>query len=239
MGLTGSGYYPRKYSLPIYFVFKEIHPTFGACLLLAALIHAALLAYVRLTYPLPTMLPRPELSVFLAPRLEPETMAARERRFLEPHSIQPQINKIVRPTETVFQPDTKPPEYLPQTVEARAVTDEEKAMAQPVVGMDKPRVKVYEMMDRASQVAREEGRLLEKLHPPPGNKITGSHSTLAAAIGKAFEAGPPLGPPKVTSFADGMVEVVTAYGTRYCYIPPKDVAKGGLVDSESIPMTCP
>jgi hypothetical protein len=98
--------------------------------------------------------------------------------------------------------------------------------------------KLQSILESAKEIANEDGRQLGKKDVTLNNAKPSGQNALSAAIGSTFKRNV-TSEQKEVQHADGTIQVVTAYGTKCCLTPTKSFEKGGPVEAQGIPMTCP
>ena len=210
---------------------QDSHTALGICLLMAVLLHAALLTFVRMRTPSEATPHFTSLTVFLAPRTLP--------RIEPPPPVSPTTEVAPASARVVNQATaSQPASPAINTTEPIQVQQSEARNATPV-SAGKPTINLQDILESARHIAHEEGTRPEQPHLSSSNHAPGSQLALTAVIGKVFEDARPSRPTKAVQFADGMVQVTNPDGTVYCLMPRKEFERGGPVEAQGIPMTCP
>lgn len=217
------------------------------CLVLAAVMHLIFVLTIKITRVPQAPAANVELTVLLSKPSVNQFVASPEDRHQPEHSVSSAVEPVKQASPSLNHVDADARlSILGNHAQTEAFsasnqpndekTEQEHASIQ--TKTEKPTIKLQQLLDQANQMARDEGRQMEKASPSKGGD-GGVQAVLSAAIGKAFDSGRSHAQPKVTQYADGMVEVITAYGTKYCFAPSKDFAQTGPLAPQGIPMTCP
>lgn len=211
-------------------------------LIVAAIVHVILLNAVKLklnpqatlTLPILTvLLSKPTRNVEIKTQNEPATSIEHN-----PVMIKTPQKVFISPSKDVINSLVKTPDSIQSPVETGQLSSDkaniEKAKSNEVISNNR----LQNILDGAKEIAREDGRQLAAKEASLNDTKLSGQNALSAAIGGAFRHES-ASEQKITQHADGMIEVVTVYGTRHCLAPRKNFETGGPVEAEGIPMTCP
>lgn len=199
-------------------------------LLLAAVVHILLIAFL----PLPRVIPsasQPALEVRLVPATQPRESS---RSTLSNIAPEPEMTEAA-PKRNARQ--ISPKVHLPTSSEVpKNMTSPPVALKRPADSTPiPPQVSLGSLLNSAKSIARDEARRM------PPSKEEGTYiedravlPALAKALQKQKEK---VG---VMRFADGLIKVVTPSGAVYCLRPlPDIVAHGGPIEPTIVPSNCP
>lgn len=204
-------------------------------LLLAISIHAIALYFLKVpSTPVPQQ-PSSALEVYLSAPTSPHPQRVTE----EPAPISPH-EKAVLPKPEVSTPsftmgttvNVPHPEPITPTI---AEVANPSSPSPPRPAAKPPRLSIQSMLDAASRISKEDSQYQPQ--PKSDSPALADRPVLPKLAAVLADKGKPT--PGTTQYADGMVKVVTAYGTVYCTQATPNLAKTGPLDPENIPMTCP
>lgn len=222
-------------------VAKNSNQVLWKSIFVALLFHIALIFCIKITYAPHASFSAPQFNVIIAkPRVE------------TPKYLIPQKNEKI---ELLTKKNATPQENKPTLINATKYSHSQiEILTVPNLIADKqgthpisnyreePESNIQQILDQANKIAREDARQMEKggtQYPSRHIEEQNNQNKLTAAIGHAFKQENLSAKQKEVQYANGMVEVTTLYGTKYCASPPKDFQRGGPVEAMSMPMTCP
>lgn len=215
---------------------KNPDKIFAICLLLAASIHAILLSTINVTWPhkfASTI--NQTLTVLLMTReknvehLPAESIAINNKSSTTTKTNKTNIAHIETKSQKPKLKTSIENSSLPLEINQQTSTSKEDT---------KSTANLEQIMESAHEIARQEAHQLEKTEHLK-NSDTASKSIVSTAIGAAFNQPKLSGQQKIKSFSDGMLEITKSDGSKYCLFPSKDFQRGGPVEAQNIPMTCP
>lgn len=226
---------------PAFSHFAKDNGKLAPCLLLAIAVHVMALYFLKPPSPLSAIpQPAPTLEVYLSPppgrRAESITAETLPKAVPREANISP-ISSNSTPVPPTRSPSIEPqPEAIPASVPH--IGENQANLSTPSASTPSAKpvpLSVQALLDSASRISKEDEKYLphpKTDHPPLADRpILGKLATVLADKGKAA--------PGITQYAEGMIKVVTAYGTVYCTQNTPNLAKTGPLDPENIPMTCP
>jgi hypothetical protein len=217
---------------------KNPNIAFGVCLFLALLIHAVLLTTIKVIWPHQyTTSTNQTLTVLLVtPQKNKEHLPTENISVINKKATSIKAHKAnITPVKTKSKLTT---ESLDANIQSNTNALPLVANQQPVYQENtKPTVNLEQIRESAHEIIRQEAHQLEKNESyehkdSPQNK-------LSAVIGSAFKQPEISKQQKIKTYADGMVEVTNADGSKYCLNPTQNFQRGGPVEAQNIPMTCP
>lgn len=218
---------------------KNFNYSLWVSIVFAVLTHAVLLYFLKLTPQPITQTTTPVLTVMLSKSLatNAKDLPHKTTNETDHHSsLEKSSKKLMSFSDTSNAHQlANPPDNLQHQIETAIQSKsnngiqrsdtESKALVIP--SQQQPIINRQQILEIASQVARDEGRLIEKEASQSNSNQPNTDSIYSNAIGKAFRHQEDQSQQKVRQLADGMIEVKTAFGTRYCLIPPKNFESSG------------
>lgn len=204
-------------------------------LLLAFTIHAIALYLLKVPAPPAPLQPSPVLEIHLTPppHTHPQLVVDRQAAIRA-------IEKAALPQPSASTPaitmETKLITSLPVSITSKNTEETIPTAELPPHPSAKPsRLSVQSLLDAARGISKEESQYQPQ--PKSDSPALADRPVLPQLAAALSDKKKP--PPGITQYADGMIKVVTPYGTVYCSQATPNLAKTGPLDPENIPMTCP